>query len=67
VPIGSGFWTGESKSPQRQDLNLSPNSLQAIAPLAVASIAKCAALQMRCKGGALNGSNWHHVTLDCSR
>jgi hypothetical protein len=43
----------------RQDLNPTPILRQAIATLAVASIAKCAALQMRCILGALIGSVWH--------
>jgi hypothetical protein len=49
--------TARNRRRHRQDLNLSPISCQAIAPLAVASIAKCVALQMRCIQDASNGSN----------
>jgi hypothetical protein len=42
----------------RQDLNPTPILRQAIATLAVASIAKCAALHMRCVLGALIGFEW---------
>jgi integrase len=48
----------ESEESGRQDLNPTPILRQTIATLAVASIAKCAALQMRCVQGALIGFLW---------
>jgi hypothetical protein len=49
----------------RQDLNLRLQLVQVVTPIAVAKTANGAALQMRCKQVASNGSKWRWLTPIC--